>query len=128
MDDLHNRRANLALSDEDTVFDLSMEQIVFVSATPPIQHWFLVSRFLIDRPIKLQIVENVLAAVWRPLMGVRVSKFQPNLFLFQFLLEDDMQRVIDDGYWFIDNQMLLCKRIAADKCPFVYSRFLGASS
>lgn len=117
MDPLRDRCAAMALNDEETIFDVAEGQNPTASVSPSRDFWCLVGRFLSDRPIKLNVVENVLAAVWRPLMGVRISEVQSNLFLFQFFLEEDMQRVLDEGPWSIDNQTLLCRRIVAGEQP-----------
>ncbi|XP_019162222.1 PREDICTED: uncharacterized protein LOC109158785 [Ipomoea nil] len=79
---------------------------------PEIVHHELVGRFLTDRPIKHEHMQQVLASVWRPVMGMRILPIEENLFLFQFPHLKDMQRVIDDGPWTFENHTL-----ALDKVP-----------
>lgn len=44
--------------------------------------WVIVNRFLMNRAVKFYIMQNVLAFVWRLLMGVKVSEVQSNLYVF----------------------------------------------
>lgn len=44
----------------------------------------LVCRFLMDKPVRTQIMKTRLAGVWRPEKGVAIQDIEPGLFLFQF--------------------------------------------
>ncbi|XP_019178306.1 PREDICTED: uncharacterized protein LOC109173521 [Ipomoea nil] len=74
-------------------------------------HHNLVGRFLTDRQIKAEHMQPVLASVWRPVMGMFAVTLADDLFLFQFPHPRDMQRVIDDGPWSFDNQLLVCEQV-----------------
>lgn len=79
--------------------------------------WAFVGRFLTDKNIKSLTMKNVMAAVWRPVKGMRVKTIKPNLFLFQFFHDRDIQRVIKGGPWSFENQPLLCKRLQVGDQP-----------
>lgn len=64
-----------------------------------VTYWELVGRFLTDLTIKFDHMQQVLASVWKPVMGVKIVALDDNLFAFQFSHKRDMQRVLDDGLW-----------------------------
>lgn len=57
----------------------------------------LVGRFLTDRPIRVHIMKDRMAGVWRPLEGVTIRELKPGLFLIQFYHRVDVQRVLKGG-------------------------------
>ncbi|XP_019149880.1 PREDICTED: uncharacterized protein LOC109146685 [Ipomoea nil] len=100
--------AVLSLSEED-VGGLEAPDIHTIQTTN--SHHDLVGRFLTDRPIKFDHMQQVLASVWRPVMGMRVLPMDDNLIVFQFPHLKDLQRVIDDGPWSFENQTLVCATV-----------------
>ncbi|XP_019183931.1 PREDICTED: uncharacterized protein LOC109178832 [Ipomoea nil] len=74
-------------------------------------HHDLDGRYLTDRAIKFDHMQQVLASVWRPVIGMRVLPIADNLFLFQFPHLKDLQRVIGDGPWSFKNHMLVCGKV-----------------
>ncbi|XP_019189995.1 PREDICTED: uncharacterized protein At4g02000-like [Ipomoea nil] len=81
-----------------------------------IQHK-LVGRFLTDQPIKFEYMQEVLASVWRPVMGMHVESLADDMFLFQFPHPKDLQRVLDDGPWTFENSMLVCETVPINTRP-----------
>ncbi|KAJ8758931.1 hypothetical protein K2173_002710 [Erythroxylum novogranatense] len=79
--------------------------------------WSLVGSFLTQKPIHMQSMKDTLASLWRPVMGVYIKDIDPNRFIFQFFHERDMQRVLDDGPWTFDNQLLLLKTFCSTDQP-----------
>ncbi|KAJ8758855.1 hypothetical protein K2173_002634 [Erythroxylum novogranatense] len=80
-------------------------------------HWSLVGSFLTKKPIHAQSMKDTLASLWRPVMGVYIKEIDPNRFIFQFFHERDMQRVLEDGPWTFDNQLLLLKQLCSTDQP-----------
>ncbi|XP_031127667.1 uncharacterized protein LOC116029767 [Ipomoea triloba] len=74
-------------------------------------YYELVGKLLTDRPVKFEHMQQILASVWRPLMGVRVIPLEENLFSFQLPHQRDMFRVLDDGPWSFENQTLVCNLV-----------------
>lgn len=71
-----------------------------------------VRSFLTSTKINFGAMQDTLAAIWRPVKGVFMEEtIIPNLFLFKFFHELDLQRVLDDGLWTFNNQALLIKRL-----------------
>lgn len=89
-----------------------------VSATVVAQtSWSLVGRFLTDKIIKAEMMKQIMASVLCPLRGVQITEVLPNLFLFVFFHETDMQRVLDDGPWSFENSTLVCKLLRDSEHP-----------
>lgn len=105
--------------------DLTLDEEEFGGLDTPVQdqasgstvYYELVGRFLTDRSIKFEQMQQVLASVWRPMMGMRVLPVNENLFLFQFPHARDMQRAIDDGPWSFENHTLVCKELTRQTQP-----------
>ncbi|KAK6138367.1 hypothetical protein DH2020_027896 [Rehmannia glutinosa] len=79
--------------------------------------WCLAGRFLTNRSINFLAMKNTLASLWRPVKGVLIKELGPNMFLFQFFHELDIQRVESNGPWTFDNQLLLTKRLTEGEQP-----------
>ncbi|XP_019199062.1 PREDICTED: uncharacterized protein LOC109192810 [Ipomoea nil] len=62
-------------------------------------------------------MQQVLASVWRPVMGMYAVTLVDDLFLFQFPHSKDLQRVIEDGPWSFDNQLLVCDQVPVGTRP-----------
>ncbi|XP_019163526.1 PREDICTED: uncharacterized protein At4g02000-like [Ipomoea nil] len=103
--------AGLSLTDEENG-GLAAPDIISSSTESP--HHDLVGRFLTDRPIKFDHMQQVLASVWRPVMVMRVLPIADDLFLFQFPHLKDLQRVLDDGPWSFENHTLVCSMVTAE--------------
>ncbi|XP_019186446.1 PREDICTED: uncharacterized protein LOC109181145 [Ipomoea nil] len=121
---LEQQCSALSLADEETGGLEAPELPTIPDAA--IQH-NLVGRFLSDRPIKIDHMQQVLASVWRPVMGMYAVTLADDLFLFQVPHPKDLQRVIADGPWAFDNQLLVCDQVppgiqpedvALDTIPF----------
>ncbi|XP_019166658.1 PREDICTED: uncharacterized protein LOC109162409 [Ipomoea nil] len=80
-------------------------------------HHCMVGRFLKDRPIKFDHMQQVLASVWRPVMGMQVEALTDELFLFRFPHSKDLQRILDDGPWSFENHTLVCERVHPELRP-----------
>lgn len=72
---------------------------------------------LVGKSIKFNIMKETLAAVWRPGKGMTVREVDPNLFLFQFYHEKDMKRILEDGPWSFEQNLLVLRRMEAHESP-----------
>lgn len=76
----------------------------------------LVGRFITDRKVNFIAMQDTLASIWRPVKGVFMEETnQPNMFLFKFFHDLDVQRVLNDGPWTFNQQVLLVKRLDVDE-------------
>ncbi|KAM6543154.1 hypothetical protein CsatB_007601 [Cannabis sativa] len=73
--------------------------------------WCLVGRFLSNRMIDFDKMQNILASLWQPGMGMFVKKLDDNRFLFQFYHEVDILRVINGSPWTFDRMQLIIQRL-----------------
>ncbi|KAM6592919.1 hypothetical protein CsatA_000622 [Cannabis sativa] len=74
--------------------------------------WLLVGRFLTNRSIDFQAMQNKIATLWQPGRGLYVKELDPNLFLFQFYHEVDIERVIEGSPWTFDRAPLIMERVS----------------
>nr|KYP46012.1 hypothetical protein KK1_032396 [Cajanus cajan] len=76
-----------------------------------------VGRFLTDRPIRAHIMKNRMASIWGPGKGVSIPKIKPWVFLFQFYHPLDLKRVLDNGPWNFENNILIVSKIFESDIP-----------
>lgn len=81
------------------------------------QQWSAIGRFLTDRPINVLAMKNIMAAVWRPVKGVWIKELGPNLFIFQFFHELDLERVINGGPWTFEQHLLIFSKLETGMNP-----------
>lgn len=102
--------ANLSIHDEDEEGLILEETNVKISTTDV--SLCLVGSFLMPRKVNFQAMQDTLASIWRPVKGVFMEETNlPNLFMFKFFHELDVQRVLDDGPWTFNNQAFMVKRL-----------------
>lgn len=77
----------------------------------------LVGRFLTDRNIRVPIMKERMADVWRPLRGVTIYEIESALFLFRFYHAVDFQHVLKGGPWSFDKHMLILGVIKKGENP-----------
>ncbi|XP_019168052.1 PREDICTED: uncharacterized protein LOC109163801 [Ipomoea nil] len=96
---------------EDDADGVRFEEEMFEGpAQPPMRTtWTLIGKFLTDRILKVEVMKRVMAAAWRPLMGIEITDVLPNLYLFTFFDEADMRRVLEEGPWAFENTTLICQ-------------------
>lgn len=93
--------------DEDGVI-IEVEDVV----TPVFDFRFsAVGRVVSERPVKLVVFRDIMATAWQPQKGVHVRELSPNRFLFTFFHEKDVSRVMNDGPWTFDHNLVLFLRL-----------------
>ena len=70
----------------------------------------LIGKFLTCKPFNKRAAKNTLRKAWGLENSLQIIEVGPNLFQFKFQLEFDMVRIIQDGPWSFDNQLLLLRR------------------
>ncbi|KAM6600113.1 hypothetical protein CsatA_019722 [Cannabis sativa] len=79
--------------------------------------WSLVGRFLTEAPIDFMAMQNLMAVLWKPGMGMYVKDLGENKFIFQFYHEIDIQRVVDRSPWTFKNAPLIFERLKPGDVP-----------
>ncbi|XP_031116677.1 uncharacterized protein LOC116020337 [Ipomoea triloba] len=111
---LSTRWADMVLEDEAVEFEPVGETVGEVSEGA---NWVVVGRFLTSKLVKVEFMRQVMASVWQPVKGVQISQVQPNLFMFMFFHESDMQYVLEEGPWAFDNHTLVCRQVCDGMLP-----------
>ncbi|EEF33727.1 conserved hypothetical protein [Ricinus communis] len=79
--------------------------------------WSRVGHYLIDKPLNVNFMKQMMASIWQSGKGVYIRELSPNLFLFQLFYEMDIRRVLEGSPWLFNNHLLLIKRLAKDEQP-----------
>uniref|UniRef100_A0A803P1Q3 DUF4283 domain-containing protein n=1 Tax=Cannabis sativa TaxID=3483 RepID=A0A803P1Q3_CANSA len=97
-----------------TIEDKDEEGLFFEAGTDELSEiddrWLLVGRFLTNRSIDFQPMQNKMATLWQPGRGLYVKELDPNLYLFQFYHEVDIERVVEGSPWTFDRAPLIFER------------------
>lgn len=108
--------SSLTISEEEE-FGLEVGEDVAIN-TPVDSKYTLVGKLLTDKPVKFQFFKDTMAATWRPGKGVCIKELGYNLFIFQFFHEIDVGRVMEDGPWSFERNLLLLHRLKENESPF----------
>ena len=103
MDQLTQQCNRISISDE-VESGLVVDQGVEEAERDKLK-WRLVGRFLTDRTVNFHAMKTTLSTIWRPVKGVYIRAQKPNLFVFKFFHEVDMERVIKGGKWTFDRHV-----------------------
>ncbi|KAF4402784.1 hypothetical protein G4B88_010236 [Cannabis sativa] len=79
--------------------------------------WCLVGKLLTGRVSDFNVFQNMMAFLWQPGMEMYVKELNPNLFLFQFYHEIDIQRVIEGSPWTYDRKPFIFTRLKEGDNP-----------
>lgn len=71
----------------------------------------VVARFLTEGQVDFPAMQQTLAALWKPCMGVYIKELEVNLFLFQFYHEVDVKRVMEGCPWSFNRRALVMVRM-----------------
>nr|XP_023883466.1 uncharacterized protein LOC111995768 [Quercus suber] len=69
-----------------------------------------IGKFLTCKPFNKQAAKTTLRRAWGLENSLQIIEVGPNLFQFKFQTEFDMARILQDGPWSFDNQLLLLQR------------------
>lgn len=95
------------MSDEEEVISISDEGHLEALESCNLS---LIGKFLTCKPFKKRAVKNTLKSAWGLEDSMQIIEVGSNLFQFKFKLEFDMSRVLQDGPWLFNNQLLLLQR------------------
>ncbi|CAH9125829.1 unnamed protein product [Cuscuta epithymum] len=72
---------------------------------------------LTDRKIKSQYFKELMASLWTPVKGVSIQEISDKRYIFTFYHKLDMRRVLDEGPWLFERNLLLLKEIQTEDIP-----------
>ncbi|XP_075659009.1 uncharacterized protein LOC142628856 [Castanea sativa] len=70
----------------------------------------LIGKFLTCKPFNKRAAKNTMRRAWGQNEGLQILNVGSNLFQFKFSSEFDMERILRNGPWTFDNQLLMLKR------------------
>lgn len=108
---LEEMYAPLALEEEDG-------EGVIVGAMENVQQqptFVLIGRFLTEKNINFQAMQNVLASIWRPREGMEIHHLGGRRYSFVFFHGLDRQKVVDGGPWTFEQSLLLHHKLETNE-------------
>lgn len=81
----------------------------------------LVGRFLTEKNINFQVMQNVLASVWRPKEGMEIHDIGGFRFSFVFYHIMDLRKVLEGGPWSFEQNTLVYKQVNKEEDPHLVS-------
>nr|XP_023921435.1 uncharacterized protein LOC112032902 [Quercus suber] len=104
-DDVADGLGNMKLtSDEEEIIPISNDGRLEALESCSLS---LIGKFLTCKPFNKRAAKNTLRRAWGLEKSLQIIEVGPNLFQFKFQTEVDMVRIIQDGPWSFDNQLLL---------------------
>lgn len=80
--------------------------------------YVLVGRFLTEKNVNFQAMQNVLASIWRPREGIEIHDLGSQRYSFVFLHVLYLQKVLDRGPWTFEQSLLLHHKLEANEDPY----------
>lgn len=68
-------------------------------------------RFLTEKNLNIRAMKSELGDIWRPAMGISIKTLTPSIYFFRFYRKDDMQWMMNNGPWSVDNATLVTSTI-----------------
>ncbi|XP_031101947.1 uncharacterized protein LOC116005850 [Ipomoea triloba] len=115
--DLSTMCANLTLADvddEDLTIQITDNTTLHAKTDDEI---YAVGRLVTQKPVRFAFFQDTMARVWMPSMGVNMTELQPRKYLFRFYHEKDISRVITEGPWTYEQNLLIMKRVQPGEDP-----------
>uniref|UniRef100_A0A803PB73 Reverse transcriptase domain-containing protein n=1 Tax=Cannabis sativa TaxID=3483 RepID=A0A803PB73_CANSA len=79
--------------------------------------WCIVGKFLTERAIDFDAMRHMMASLFQPGRGMYVKELEPNLYLFQFYDEIDLERVIEGSPWTLNQTRFVFERLQRGQDP-----------
>lgn len=104
----------LAITEEEEELEIQLDDSQANTDEPG---FYLVGRFLTDRPIRFHIMKSKMAEFWQPVCGVAVKQAGTNLYVFRFFHPRDMEKVLKKGPWSFDGYTLILGLLQQGQIP-----------
>lgn len=101
-------------NDDDAEVDLPYGE----EDTTEVDSFMLVGTLITEKTVKFSYMKETLAKVWRPGKGMVAKEFSTNLYIFYFFHEKDRRRVLDDGPWTYEQNLLVLRKLEHGESPF----------
>ncbi|KAL2903860.1 hypothetical protein RDABS01_002570 [Bienertia sinuspersici] len=77
----------------------------------------LVGKLLTNAPFNPEALKNTMRSLWKPTKSLVVREIEDNIFVFQFFLWADREKVLEQGPWLFDGKLLLLKEVKKGEQP-----------
>ena len=81
------------------------------------QSYVLIGRFLTEKNINFNAMQNVMATLWRPREGMQVQDIGGMRYAFTFFHKMDIQKVIEGGPWAFEQATLMLHQLEMGEDP-----------
>lgn len=85
--------------------------------TEKAQTFLLIGKFLTEKNINFNAMQNMMASLWRPKEGMEVHDMGGFRYSFVFYHVLDMQKVLEGGPWSFEQSMLVCHQLSCNEDP-----------
>ncbi|XP_050222274.1 uncharacterized protein LOC126672366 [Mercurialis annua] len=79
--------------------------------------FYVVGRLLTKKPYSLNHMKNALASAWRLAKGFNMRDIGDNLFIYEFFSRVDRARILREGPWHFDKQLILMEPVKGNMQP-----------
>ncbi|XP_031108627.1 uncharacterized protein LOC116013111 [Ipomoea triloba] len=113
--DLADEYSAMSLRDDEE-FEFPIEEGTasdFLVETP----FILAGKLLTEKPTRFNYLKDTMASIWRPKKGMMAKEVSSNMFLFYFVHELDIKKILEGGPWSYDQNLLLLKQIEPNVPP-----------
>lgn len=107
---LEDLYARLSIEDEENGGFIIEEAAILANK----ESYTLVGRFLTEKNINFNAMQNVLASLWRPKEGMEVHDLGDYRYSFVFYHTMDLQKVLEGGPWSFEQNTLVYDIILAE--------------
>ncbi|XP_074337126.1 uncharacterized protein LOC141674299 [Apium graveolens] len=81
------------------------------------QKFILIGRFLTEKIVNFNAMQNMMASLWRPKEGMEVHDLGGFRYSFVFYHVLDLQRVLEGGPWSFEQSTLVCHQLSGNEDP-----------
>lgn len=111
---LEEMYANLVIEGEEEEDDMVVPNTEVVEQKPT---YMLVGKFLTEKNINFQAMQNLMASLWRPREGMEFYDMGDRKFSFIFFHKLDVQKVLEGGPWSFEQAMLVLNQVSVEEDP-----------
>ncbi|CAH9143378.1 unnamed protein product [Cuscuta epithymum] len=117
MEDVVEQYRRLALEKENSRLNFDDEEDEATVPHVKVAEFPVVGVINTDRKVRFQAVQELFTSLWRPGRGMAVQEIDEKRYLFTFNHKIDMNRVIEDGPWLFERNLVLLKAVGPNDIP-----------
>ncbi|CAH9082689.1 unnamed protein product [Cuscuta europaea] len=79
--------------------------------------WALVGTITSEKSVRFSSFRDTMANIWRPVKGVAITELGNKRYMFQFYNVNDMKRVLEEGPWIFEQNLIVLARLRQGDLP-----------